>query len=232
MESTTDERPWFLISKMRDDSHRPLIRSMADVLEKIGSEQIELLGELRGRCHGPGVLAGHYGGLCRVEGETDAKRFAIAIPFADQFEGVDENGERHTQDIGSFENVIIRPDGAVQMLPGIWLKRVTFGIVRLPYRWSQTNATLTRLFSEYANKAGLSKAALGRDLPTTYPDYYGLAQIRIDRLDRIAGFVADYWNQASSDPLPSRGTIASTLATLSMRNRVRGPHSMRDKISP
>jgi hypothetical protein len=227
--SPIEHKPYGFISKMRDAKHRPLIRSLADVLNIIESRGIEPIGDLFGRSNGLQCFAGRVGSFCRVEGETATERFGIAIPFAECFFGTDANGKRRKVRIDWFDGARIAfGNGCMTVKPKWLFKNVQFRISKLPFNWSETNFRISALVAQFANETGLSQCNLGRELPTSYVDFPGLAQIEIAGLDPVVEFVRSRWRESSTDiPPPSRETIAAALAALSMRSRARGRHAVR-----
>lgn len=228
----TSEKPYRLISEMRDEAYRPLVFTTADVLDKIERHAFKPAKHLRIRSSGPILLAGQSGALCVVEGETETERFGVAIPFTNGLSGIDSSGKEHFVKTRWFETLPIGLDGSVTANKGLRLIKVGFRLVELPFHWSEQRHKLSRLTCAFANETGLSKSALGRDLNTDFPDYSALAGIEVCELKPIVQYIQKNWPDLSEDPVPSRETIAATLAALNMRGRTRGRNSGRDSVSP
>lgn len=200
---------------------------MADVIDKIVSYGFKPVGELQGRCAQRGILAGRYGGLCRVEGETETERFACPIPFMDGLTGIDKAGKERFVEVRWFEGMKIYWDGSLRVTQRLRLWRVSFRLVDLPFEWSHLQYNLSRLITRYANETGLSRASLGRELDAGYPEYMEMSNIAVPTLKPVVEYVQKTWRDISVDPVPSRETIAATLEGLNMRPRTRGPNNAR-----
>lgn len=210
--------------QMRDDNFRSQIRSVADILVILENERLMQIGDL----HVRGSLlqlGGINGFLAHVEGETAEERFAIALPLITGVCGRTKIGARKAYPHQLLKGALILPNGAVRLRrypEPVWIRGVEFKFGILPYDWTETRRRITTLVSRYANESGLSVAALGRDLPTERPDFNGLAQITIDRLQPVLDFISAEWHEMDPGiPMPSRETISATLAALSMRGRRR-----------
>lgn len=223
-------KPVRLISKMRDTSYRPTILSVVDVLEIVERHRLEPLGDLRGGHGGRWMVGGHEGFLPYVKGETAGVIFRIALPFCVSLKGVDSAGKLWSYDMSGFDTMRIHLDGRLELNSGHTLDKVRFNYPDLPFEWTSVRGAISMLMSRYANDRGFAMARLGRNLPTTWVDYGGLAQVPIRHLKDAQGYIEDRWQDVAQGKAPSRETISLTLQGLSMRQRTRTRREREDIV--
>ena len=121
----------------------------------------------------------------------------------------------------------------MRLYNNISVSHVAFKAAELTFELSELQKDIAKLTIEFLNETNLSRDILGRNLSLDYIDYAGLAAVELDKLDPVAKFIASRWDKHGRNrPPPTRETIASTLAALSIRPLKRGRHSIRDTILP
>ena len=206
-----------LLLDMRDTNFRPIIRTLADALDKIDQAGLKPVGSLRG-----GAIKFDYNSRCLgvmswIEGKTESERFRVAMPISEWLSGKDQNNRRHERPMASFNGATILRDGSLRLEENLWIDRVEFSspTVPLTFELTDTQKSIAKLVSKYLN-------LLGHDCPIEYVHYPSLAQVELPSLRPVSDFVRSHWHEhGRNTAAPSRETIASTLEALFIRRRVR-----------
>lgn len=225
----TSHKPHRLILSIRDEKHRPTRPNLTTALDAINDNDLEPIGDLRGFASEMAWVAGRWVAWVAVLGETKKETFQIGLPFAKTFRAhrIRED-ERAQFRISQFSNCRIERGGLVQLSDkNTWINRIELDPVELPFVFSALQREIAKLTAVYLNTEGL-----GRDLPTDHIDFDGISEVEVKELGPIAEFIIRHWRESTSNP-PSREKIASTLAALGTRSRMRGKHVYRkDQILP
>jgi hypothetical protein len=220
--------------RARDASHRLLIRRLADALEIMTSEGFKPICGLRAITGKTLWYGGRWGAVGCIFGETEAETFSIGLPISSHFVATISDGSRKRFPISHFDDAFINEDGSVRLYNKLPVSQGAFKTIKLTFELSELQKDIAKLTIEFLNETNISRDILGRNLSLNYIDYAGLAAVELDKLDPVAKFIASRWDNKHerNRPPPTRETIASTLAALSIRPLKRGRHSIRDTILP
>ena len=216
--ATQKQKPCRIISAMRDDKFRPIVRTLADALDQMANAGKKQIRSIRGGSSRLIDWGGSVGALTWIQGETEDEFIRVGIPVSKWFFGWDQNNCTHKHPITLFNGKTILEDGSLRLKQNLWIRRVGFEMPRLNFILTDVQKSIAALVSEYLNLSG-------HDFPTGHIDYGGLSSVEVTLLKPVADYVRSRWQQEGlTSPPPSGETIAGTLEALGMRRRDRLKH--------
>ncbi len=227
-----------VILSQRNDSFRPLHRSVADGLAAINDAALNPIGAIRGVASQKVWLCGHNVSLILMVGETETETFSVGFPFATTFQATSvQDGKRRRYWASQFDGCSIQTDSNVQLhnralatAPdgGNLVKKLEFDDVDLPFRLTDGQLAVQHWLIEFLNRTGIAQQHLGREISIGANCFSDLLALELKTLAAFERFIHERWHTLNSaSPPPSRETIAAALEVLGVRTRSRGRRAFR-----